>query len=252
MKIISRQDFDSHNAQQLKEQHYQWIDSDSMLERLNVSARDINLFRGCWEELALDEYMADGGRYRYRRYGQLHKAATSEHLVLLPHAPYMQSDDINPLNGGVKRHFKPLTDEFVTSPVLEQVLLMLAKLYDQAQGQDCAWHIALHPYRIMSTFTMPGKPTPEGLHRDGVTYIASMLIRRSHIQGGSTKITDNNRQPLKRITLNRPLELLVADDAHTMHEVSPIEPARPSTPIGVRDVLVIAFTKREVNHVHPS
>lgn len=38
MKLISRQDFDRHNAQQLREQHYQWIDSDSTLNRLNVSA----------------------------------------------------------------------------------------------------------------------------------------------------------------------------------------------------------------------
>ena len=53
--------------------------------------------------------MADGGRYRKRRFavfGGERRAA----IVRKPHQPHYQSRDYNTLNGGIERWFEPMTD----------------------------------------------------------------------------------------------------------------------------------------------
>ena len=87
-----------------------------------------------------------------------------------------------------------------------------------------------------------GNPTPEGLHRDGVDYIVSMLVSRSNVEGGETTITNNDREVLWQRTLQRPLDIMVGLDAQTLHSVTPVTPLDPQRPAW-RDVLVVAFTK---------
>src|ERR1700754_3178861 len=69
---------------------------------------DWDAFRASWNDLALDTYMADGGRYRRRRHAVY--AAGDDGLVRMPHQPHYQSLDYNTLNGGVARWFEPITD----------------------------------------------------------------------------------------------------------------------------------------------
>ncbi|NAW86142.1 hypothetical protein CAG71_06635 [Photobacterium halotolerans] len=191
--------------------------------------------------------MGDGGTYRYRRYGQLQKSKNSTCLTLHEHGPYIQSRTINQLNGGVARYFDPLTKQFLMSPVLEKIILFLSEVYDAATGMANDWNIRLHPYRILANERENGKPTPEGLHRDGVTYIATLMINRVNIEGGTTIITDNHSQILYEKTLILPLDLIVADDALTMHEVSSVQACYPNK-VSCRDVLVIAFTIQGEQH----
>jgi len=44
-----------------------------------------------------------------------------------------------------------------------------------------------------------GQATPEGLHRDGVTFIASMMIKRNNLIDGITSITDAKKKPIRNI-----------------------------------------------------
>jgi hypothetical protein len=55
------------------------------------------------------------------------------------------------------------------------------------------------------------------------------------------------RQPKATVELTNPFDLVIADDARTLHDVSPIE-ASDNDALGTRDVLVIAFTKLEQTH----
>ncbi|WP_038173511.1 2OG-Fe dioxygenase family protein [Vibrio pacinii] len=231
-------------ANLLNQNSYVFVSGKQMTSMLATNVDEVVRFKSCWHNLERDQYMADGGTYRYRRYGQFNKGKHSQQLVMLPHQAYVQPAAVNPLNGDVERHFEPLTDRFIMSPILEKLLLMMSDVYDGAQGQATNWNIRLHPYRIITDGHSVGKPTPEGLHRDGVTYIASLMINRTNIMGGETVITDDNKNVLERLTLDKSFDIVMADDLATMHEVSPITPVCLDK-CAYRDVLVIAFTKME-------
>ena len=56
--------------------------------------------------------MADGGAYRYRRYGQFVKTQGARQIsAYSPHEPYSQPSSVNSLNGDIARHFEPLSDQ---------------------------------------------------------------------------------------------------------------------------------------------
>ncbi|MFM9900072.1 MAG: 2OG-Fe dioxygenase family protein [Polaromonas sp.] len=198
-------------------------------------------FSAFWRGLTLDRFMADGGTYRLRRYGAFELQRPGP-LRLLPHEAYEQPRDINPLNGGVRREFDPLEPGFAHHPVLEKFLTTLADVLDAVEHQPVRWNIRLHPYRIRADLSSEGLPTPEGLHRDGVDYIVTLMVHRHNIEGGETMVTNAERQPVWHRTLADPMELLVANDRRTLHAVTPIVAADPLQP-ACRDVLVIAFTK---------
>jgi hypothetical protein len=195
-----------------------------------------------WDDLRLDTYMADGGTYRYRRYGRIAWNAATGELTPLPHGPYHQGTGDNPLNGGIDRHFAPLTDDFVQSPVLARVLREMGGWYSRLTG-DGTWEIMLHQNRIIARTGEPGQPAPEGPHRDGVTYIGTMLVDRVNVSGGESRIHDGDGEVVHARTLRAPGDLLVGDDIGTLHSVSPVVPADPDR-AGHRDVLVIGFTAR--------
>lgn len=227
---------------QLLRNKYTSVSGHDIETLIKVKDKEIQYFKDCWNDLCLDNFMADGGRYRYRRYGQFLKVPTNNNLLILPHEAYVQPYSINPLNGDVKRFFEPLTPQMISSPILESILKLMAKIYDFVEGEPRKWNIRLHPYRIIANSDELGQPTPEGLHRDGVTYIASMMIHRHNITGGKTTITTEERIPLQDITLQDTFDIVMADDEKTMHTVTPIT-AKNRNEIGYRDVLVIAFIR---------
>ena len=96
------------------------------------------------------------------------------------------------------------------------------------------------PFRVLASARDEGQPTPEGLHRDGVTLVTSVLIRRHNAVGGESTVADMNRRRLLSATLSEPGTLLLGDDRSTLHGVSPIRPVDPAQP-AIRDVLVITF-----------
>lgn len=198
-------------------------------------------FSSFWRGLTLDRFMADGGTYRLRRYGAFELQRPGP-LRLLPHEAYEQPRHINPLNGGVRREFDPLEPGFAHHSVLEAFLTTLADVLDAVERQSVRWNIRLHPYRIRADLSAEGLPTPEGLHRDGVDYIVTLMVHRHNIEGGETVVTNNAREPVWHHTLADPMELLIADDRRTLHSVTPIVAVDPMQP-ACRDVLVIAFTK---------
>ncbi|MFC9911913.1 2OG-Fe dioxygenase family protein [Streptomyces sp. NPDC059862] len=209
---------------------------------VGVEAADWARFAAHWDELTLDTYMADGGTYRFRRYGQFDLDADSGELTLLPHGPYRQETDVNPLNGGIERIFDPLTESFVADPLLRSVLVTLGRIFTETDGTR-RWNIKLHPYRINASTEQEGQPAPEGRHRDGVTFITSLLIDRVNVVGGESGVYADTGAHLLTTTLSEPGDLLLGDDRRTLHSVTPVRPVDPGLPAH-RDVLVIAYTAR--------
>lgn len=198
-------------------------------------------FCSTWDNLLLDEYMRDGGTYRYRRYSQIKFSCKKNTLDLLPHVPYEQPFEVNKLNGGFPRYFSPIEDIFINNDFFRNLIKWLGRSYSEVSGH-LEWNIKLHPYRIVA-MNGAGEPSPEGLHRDGVDFICSFLTKKINVIGGETIITDLNNEELCRFTLENPGDIMIGNDHLTKHGVSAIESINNKKPFAFRDVLVIAFTK---------
>ncbi len=201
-------------------------------------------FAASWDDLGPDLYMADGGRYRRRRHAAF--AAAAGGFVRKPHQPHYQSRDYNTLNGGVERWFMPVEDRIGAHPALTAILTAARDLFADAAGAD-AWpevsHVELHQFRIEAKEGQPGKPTPEGMHRDGVDWVLVLLVARENVASGETTILANDRTPLGSFTLTTPLDAAFVDDGRVFHGVTGIVPVDPSRPAW-RDVLVVTFRRQ--------
>ena len=213
----------------------------TMLEAAGLA--DWDGFAGSWDDLGVDTYMADGGRYRRRRFAVFR--ATPEGIARKPHQPHYQSRDYNPLNGDIERWFEPVTDSIAAHPALRAILGTCNRLFDRltpTQTRPVAWHVEIHQFRIEAHAGAEGRPTPEGMHRDGVDWVLVLLVNRVNIQSGETTIADLRQNPLGSFTLTEPLDAAVTDDNRVYHGVTPVTPLDPTRP-GHRDVLVVTFRR---------
>jgi len=204
---------------------------------LGVTAHVWTQFSTHWDHLASDSYAAELGLQRLRRYG-LYSFVDG---VAMPMANdvFVQPQDSNPLYVDRDRHFEPLTDAFADDPLLARLLTLLGRFAD-ALDDVPAWVVKVHPFRVIACADSEAQPTPEGLHRDGVTLVTSLLIRRSNALGGESSVYDLTGRHLLTTTLAEPGTLMLGDDRRALHGVSPIRPADPAQP-ALRDVLVITF-----------
>jgi hypothetical protein len=222
---------------------FAFVHADAMRAALDHAGTlaDWTAFADSWSDLGLDTYMADSGRYRKRRFAAF--AATGRTIRPKPHQPHYQSRDYNPLNGGIERWFAPILPEIAGGPTMTTVLGYCRDLFDTLSGpQD--WHVEVHQFRIEARHGVEGRPTPEGMHRDGVDHVLVLLVGRRNIQSGVTTIHAPDGRTLGSFTLTEPLDAALVDDARVMHGVTPVEPVDPVEP-GFRDVLVVTF-RREV------
>jgi len=194
-------------------------------------------FARSWDDLGLDTYMADGGRYRKRRHVAF--AASAAGVVRKPAQPHYQSRDFNALNGGVARWFDPVQDSVADGPAFQAIMRTCYTLFD-ALTPASSWHVEAHQFRITAHPGQVGQPTPEGMHQDGVDWVLVLMIGRQNIALGETSIHALDRQPLGHFTLAEPLDAALVDDHRVFHGVTPVRPLDPAQPAH-RDVLVLTF-----------
>lgn len=103
-----------------------------------------------------------------------------------------------------------------------------------------AWHVEVHQFRIEAGSDTKGLPTPEGTHRDGVSFVMMMLVHRENAQGGQTIISDPEGNSIRESTLEEPLEMLLVNDERVRHAVTPVGPLDKTRP-ATRDVLVATY-----------
>ena len=204
---------------------------------------DWGSFADTWNDLGVDAYMADGGRYRRRRFAAFRASPCG--IVRKPHQPHYQSRDYNPLNGGIERWFEPVTDALTQHPALAAILRTSQALFDRMTPEAVrpeAWHVELHQFRIEAQPGEAGHPTPEGMHRDGVDWVLVLMVRRENIASGETTIYDLVKRPLGSFTLTEPLDSALVDDSRVYHGVTPVTPLDQHLP-AYRDVLVVTFRR---------
>ena len=205
---------------------------------------DWDAYAASWNDLAVDGYMADGGRYRRRRYATLE--ARPERIERLAHQPHFQSLDYNRLNGGVERWFEPITPAVCGLPLSARILETSMDVFGAVAGPDAGfpWRTEVHQFRIEARAGEAGRPTPEGAHRDGVDWVLVMLVARENVAAGVTDIFDPTGAALVSFTLLEPLDAVFIDDHRVFHGVTAIKPVDPTRP-AYRDVLVTTFRRSE-------
>jgi hypothetical protein len=202
---------------------------------------DWGAFAESWNTLELDTHMADGGRYRRRRYGAYAVSADAA-ISRQPHQPHFQAIDYNPLNGGIARWFEPIASDIGAGSSMQTILHFCQSLFGSLDRRPGGSQIEVHQFRIEARTGEQGRPTPEGLHRDGVDYVLVLLIDRRNIASGMTSIHALDGRALGHFTLAAPFDAALVDDMRVAHGVTPVEALDPSEP-GHRDVLVVTFRK---------
>jgi hypothetical protein len=230
--------------QQLQREGYAFVAAPAMaLALAEHGLSQWERFAASWNDLGLDTYMADGGRYRRRRHAAYAVAAGG--IERKPHQPHYQSRDYNPLNGGIERWFEPIAPAIGAHPALLAALRLGFDVFDPltpAQRRPAAWHVEAHQFRIEARAGQAGHPTPEGQHRDGVDWVLVLLVGRDNAASGATTILDAARRPLGQFLLEAPLDAALVDDGRVFHGVTPIAALDAQRP-GTRDVLVLTYRR---------
>lgn len=219
---------------QLRDRGYAVLAPASVGALCGFDVRMLDELKPGWDDLQPDRYLKDGGSYRKRR----HSCFVSEHgrLTQAPHRAHWQSEEYNALHGGMRRWFEPMRSDTVAHPAWIKLLQGLAEVCTALKGAQ-PWFVEAHQFRI-DTADGIGRPTPEGAHRDGVDFVAVLLVGRHEISGGETRVFAASGPDGQRFTLTEPWTLMLLDDARVIHESTPIQPLGD---YGYRDTLVLTY-----------
>jgi hypothetical protein len=221
-------------AAALRRQGYAVLSAAGLGGMLPASRAELDALRASWDELPPDRYLRDGGRYRRRRHASF--VVDAGGVQLAPRRAHWQPLEYNALHGGIERWFEPVTPEVLALPVWNRLLRAFASISDRLGGAR-PWYVEAHQFRIDTTDGI-GRPTPEGAHRDGVDYVAVLLVERAGVKGGETRVFDAEGPKGLRFTLQQPWSTLLLDDARVIHESTPIQPIDAA---GHRDTLVLTY-----------
>lgn len=198
-------------------------------------------FFASWERLETDAFMRDGGRYRRRRIANFSAEPGDAGHTRGVHRPHFQAVVHNTLNGGLDRWFAAMEDDVAASPPM-RALLDLGRATAEALHGPQSWFVEAHQFRIEAAAGVPGFPTPEGVHHDGVDCVLITMIARTNLEGGETVIEDDDGNRLAQFVLRDPLDTAMLDDPRVRHGVTSVAPADPALP-SCRDVLVLTWKR---------
>lgn len=200
-----------------------------------VPLESLDALTSSWNALEPDLYLKDGGRYRRRRHSCFVQHGAQ--LTQTTHRAHWQPLQYNALHGGMHRLFEPVLPATVAQPAWPALIAAIGQVCSAARESDAPWYVEAHQFRIDTTDGI-GRPTPEGAHRDGVDFVAVILVARELIKGGETRVFDADGPNGKRFTMTEPWTMLLLDDARVIHESTPIQPLHA---YGHRDTLVLTW-----------
>ncbi len=195
-------------------------------------------FHQSWNDLPADNFLSDGGHYRFRRYSVFNWLMAESKLDLLPHEPHYQSTYRNNMNGGIYRDYDAFDTATIENPLLTNIInYVTSRISFKTEKQ---WRIQAHQFRIQASADEAGQPTPEGIHRDGADFILIMLLERQNITGGVNHIYDSAKRLVFGGILENAGDAVLIDDRIVWHGVSEVYPVDDGKPAH-RDVLVLTF-----------
>jgi hypothetical protein len=221
-------------APALRERGHAVLAPDGLVALLGQPLAALDALRPSWDDLPPDQHLRDGGRYRRRRHSCF--IVEGGAIEQVPHRAHWQPVEYNALHGGLERWFEPMRPEVVAQPAWRALLSELGAACSAVGGHP-RWFVEAHQFRIDTTDGI-GRPTPEGAHRDGVDFVAVLLVDRVGVKGGETRVFEADGPAGLRFTMQRRWTTLLLDDARVVHESTPIQPVGAE---GHRDTLVLTF-----------
>jgi hypothetical protein len=218
----------------LEQDGFCWVSPSLLSSITHISANELAQFTPYWDRLAQDHFLKDAGQYRLRRHSSYRVNKTDVEQV--PHRAHWQSIDHNALHGGIERLFEPVESALSSMPAWARLMTSLARLFTPADHNPL-WFTEAHQFRINTNGGM-GRPTPEGAHRDGVDFVAIILMARHCIKGGETRVFNIAGNEGLRLTLTEPFSMLLLNDHRIIHETTAIQ---DSGGAGHRDTLVLTY-----------
>lgn len=218
----------------LRTDGYAVLNPADMLTFGSCEIAELQVLQAGWNKLPADHFLKDGGRYRHRRHASF--VVDEATLTQVPHRSHYQPFAYNALHGGMHRLFEPVKYEDIQQPVWSRLLLAIGQVCSHVKTPQ-PWFVEAHQFRIDTTGGI-GRPTPEGAHRDGVDFVAILLVDRVNIKGGESRIFEADGSNGKRFTLLEPWTLVILNDQRVIHETTPIQPTAEG---GYRDTLVLTY-----------
>jgi hypothetical protein len=225
-------------ASALRERGHAVLGPQGLGELTSIKLTELDALRPAWDDLPPDAYLRDGGRYRRRRHSCFIIDALGARLV--EHRAHWQPLEYNALHGGLERWFEPIAAQTLAHPAWPALLVALAGVGSGVKGAQ-PWFVEAHQFRIDTTDGI-GRPTPEGAHRDGVDFVAVLLVARAGVKGGETRVFDAAGPHGLRFTMSEPWTTLLLDDERVVHESTPIQPLADVAGAH-RDTLVLTFRR---------
>jgi hypothetical protein len=227
----------------VREDGFVFAPAPSMREWLGAKAlADWDAFAASWNDLPRDEHLPEGHRYRRRRHATLSARAGEAKFKREAHQPHYQGLEYNSLVGGIERWFEPIEPEIVEGASFRAIVGFCLRFFGPMQP-GASWHVECHQFRIEARPDAAGRPTPEGVHRDGVDFVLVLLVNRVNIQSGTTTVHDLEGKLLGQFTLADALDSALVDDARVKHGVTEVRPIDPSK-AAYRDVLVVTLRRQ--------
>ena len=223
---------------ELRELGFAIVAASSVAETFPVAAGASLPWLHSWDQLPPDPHLADGGKYRFRRHASFIQTIAPPALSDVPYRPHWQPKAYNKLHGGIHRTFAPIEREVAGDPSFRALISRFGHLF-AAIAATPKWFVEAHQFRIDAS-QGEGRPTPEGAHRDGVDFVALVLIERGDIAGGATTIHSDDGATLAEVTLAQPWTAMLLDDQRVIHATTPIKPAGPRPH---RDTLVLTYRR---------
>jgi hypothetical protein len=219
----------------LRDQGYARLGAAAAHAALGIDVAGLQALCASWEHLPRDKYLRDGGDYRARRHSCFMQAPAAAPEPVA-HRAHWQPTAYNALHGGLTRWFEPIDPAVATAAAWLQLLAALGDLFADLKPVP-RWYIEAHQFRIDTAHGL-GRPTPEGAHRDGVDFVAVILVNRRAVIGGETRVFDAHGAHGVRFTMAEPWSMLLMDDARVIHETTPLQGQGAA---GARDTLVLTY-----------
>ncbi|MEU7060684.1 2OG-Fe dioxygenase family protein [Streptomyces sp. NPDC046197] len=192
-----------------------------------------------FDDLPADPYLPDGGRYRYRRHTRyIYRPATGE-LLVADNPGYFQTVENNPFAGGQWRKYEELQEEIRSGAFLAALIDFNVGRLPMPEVEQ--WAVQVQCVRIVARDGACGRPIPEGVHRDGCTYVSLHMINRHNISGGRTSVCTPEHELITEKVFTECLDSFFGDDPRVRHGVGDVAVAEPGLGEGTRDMLLMSY-----------